>query len=138
MGSYHELTSIPTIGERLEYLRRCQTVGQSIWEADRVFNQTFYHSKEWRSLRHDIIVRDNGWDLAVPDYPISDRPIVHHIDPITMDQLSNGDPSIFDPENLILCSHLTHNYIHYGRRGDLPWGWSVPERSPNDTCPWKS
>lgn len=137
MGSYHELISIPTIGDRLEYLRRCQKVGQSIWEEQRVLNQAFYHSREWKRVRDAVIVRDDGCDLAMPDYPIHDRPIIHHIEPITLEQLTSGDPAIFDLENLILCSHNTHNYIHYGRRGNLPWGWDVPERTPNDTCPWK-
>lgn len=137
MGSYHELISIPTIGDRLEYLRRCQKVGQSIWEEQRALNQTFYHSREWKRVRDAVIVRDDGFDLAMPGYPVVDRPIIHHIEPITLEQLTGGDPAIFDLENLILCSHNTHNCIHYGRRGNLPWGWDVPERTPNDTCPWK-
>lgn len=133
MANYHELLFLPTIEERIRYLQRKQRVGDRTFGGDRYFNQAFYQSKEWKLIRNDVIIRDGGWDLAVEGYPVGDRGYIHHIDPITMDQLRHGDPALFDLDNLILCSHETHNAIHYGStviKRDLT------KRRPGDTKLW--
>lgn len=133
MGNYRELLLLPTIEERIRYLQRRQRVGEQTFGGDRYFNQAFYKSKEWKLIRNQIIVRDGGWDLAVEGYPVGDRGYIHHIEPITMNQLRHGDSALFDPENLILCSHETHNAIHYGTNVAQK---SFVERRPGDTKLW--
>lgn len=135
MGCYSELMLLPTIDERYRYLRRCQKPGDRTFGGDRYLNQRFYKSVEWKNLRHHIIVRDNGCDLAVDGYPVGDKGYIHHINPITVDQLTNGEDCLFDPENLILCSFSTHNAIHYGTGISLQK--DLVERRPGDTCPWR-
>jgi hypothetical protein len=99
-------------------------------------NQGFYRSPEWRQIRHQIIVRDRGCDLAVSDFPIPNRgrPTIHHLNPITEEDLYDRSPSLLDPENLVLVSHDTHMAIHYGDEKLLPRLWV--ERSPGDTKDW--
>lgn len=135
MACYSELILLPTIEERLEYLQRKQKIGDRTFGGDRYLNQAFYLSNEWRSIRHSIVVRDGGCDLAMEGHPVLDRGYIHHINPVTMDQLTHGDDCLFDPENLILCSFRTHNAIHYG--SSLNIYSKIVERHPNDTCPWK-
>lgn len=135
MGCYSELILLPTIEERFRYLRRSQHVGEQTFGPDRYLNQHFYHSKEWRDIRHHIIVRDSGCDLGVDGYPVGDKGYVHHINPLTLTQLVGGSDVLFDPENLILCSFKTHNAIHYGGEESLPF--TPIERRPGDTCPWR-
>lgn len=135
MKCYSELILLPTIDERFQYLRQSQTIGERTFGGDRYFNQAFYRSREWKFIRHKIIVRDGGNDLAVEGYPVGDRGYIHHINPMTIDQLTSGDDAIFDPENLILCSFSTHNAIHYGASTSLHK--DLITRSPGDTCPWK-
>lgn len=97
-------------------------------------NQRFYQSYEWKRARDYVIARDQGFDLGHPDYPISGRIMVHHIEPLTPDIIEHADDLMLDPDNLISCSILTHNAIHYG--SEVP-GLKIIERRPNDTCPWK-
>lgn len=134
MACYSELVLLPTIEERLKYLQRNQKIGDRTFGGDRYLNQAFYSSLEWRNIRHSIIVRDNGCDLGVDGYPVGNRGYIHHINPITIDQLTHGDDCLFDPENLILCSFNTHNAIHYGQSSDIYS--KITERHPGDTCPW--
>lgn len=133
--SYRELIRIPTFEERYKYLRLNGKVGIDTFGFDRWLNQRLYKSIEWKQLRNKIIVRDKGFDLAFDGIPCFGRAIVHHMNPITEEELINGDESIFDPENLILCSLQTHNAIHYGDVSKIRQ--DVIERRPNDTCPWK-
>jgi hypothetical protein len=134
--SYSELIDLPTFRERYLYLQLRGHIGDSTFGFNRYVNQGLYTSKEWKSLRNKIIIRDNGCDLAHPDYKIVSRPTIHHINPISLEMLEDLDPSIFDPENLISVSLNTHNAIHYGDETLLP---SLPvERMPYDTCPWKN
>ena len=133
MANYHELLLLPTIEERIQYLQRRQRVGDRTFGGDRYFNQAFYQSKEWKLIRKDVIVRDGGWDLAVEGYPVGERGYIHHIEPITIDQLHHGDSALFDLDNLILCSHETHNAIHYG--GAVPKR-EIVARSPGATKLW--
>lgn len=134
MRSYRELILLPTIDERFQYLRIAQSVAKDTFGSYRYLNQKFYKSKEWKEVRHSIIIRDNGCDLAVDGYPVGDKGYIHHINPITIDQFINRDPSIFDPDNLILCSFSTHNAIHYRRENSLQK--DLIERHPGDTRLW--
>lgn len=135
MKCYSELMQYSTLEDRYNYLRFAQKVAERTFGGDRYLNQRLYQSKEWRDFRHKIIVRDGGNDLAVDGYPILSGGRIHHINPLTVDQLVHGDTCIFDPENVILCSHETHNAIHYGASHLMKRELIV--RRPNDTCPWK-
>lgn len=133
--TYSELISLPTFKERFEYLKIGGTVGKETFGYDRYLNQILYRSDEWRKFRRDIIIRDNGKDLACYDYDIFGKVLVHHIDPITVEDVLNRHPKIFDPENVISTSLNTHNAIHYGDENLLIL--EPIERTMNDTCPWK-
>lgn len=135
--SYSELIKLLTFVERFKYLKLNGTVGKDTFGYDRYLNQVLYRSPEWKRLRHKIIVRDNGCDLAISDREIGygTKILIHHINPITLQDILNLDPKLFDPENLICCSETTHNAIHYGDENLMIM--DVTERRPNDTCPWK-
>lgn len=133
--SYSELIRIPTIEERIEYLMTYNRVGNENFGYDRYLNQRLYASKEWKTLRHRIVVRDLGCDLAVEGFPVGFRGAIHHLNPLTIEDFTTGSDRIFDPENLVLCSLKTHNTIHYG--WGHPSGYRLVERRPNDQCPWK-
>ena len=134
--TYSELIKIPTYKERFEYLKLDGIVGKDTFGYDRYLNQAFYNSPEWRRFRRDIIIRDNGCDLACEGYEIRGKIILHHINPITQDDLiSRRRDVLFDPENIICVSHNTHNAIHYGDVNLLITG--PIERTANDTCPWR-
>lgn len=133
--TYSELISLPTFEERYRYLRIGGKVGSETFGYDRYLNQILYNSPEWRSFRDDIIIRDEGCDLGCEGFEINGRIIVHHIDPITVDDIINRHPKVFDPENVICVSHNTHQAIHYGDESLLPLLPKV--RSKNDTCPWR-
>ena len=133
--TYSELIQLPTFEERFEYLRLDGSVGQATFGYDRYLNQILYNSPEWKRFRRDIIIRDNGCDLACEGYEIRGRIIIHHINAISIEDIVNRNPMVFDPENVITTTHNTHNAIHYGDKGLLV---TVPiERSANDTCLWK-
>lgn len=132
---YSELITIPTFKERYDYLRLGGAVGVETFGFDRYLNQTLYRSAEWKRFRNKIIIRDNGCDLAFDGYEIYGKVLVHHIDPLTIEDVVNRSPKIFDPENVICTSLDTHNAIHYGDASLLVLG--SMERSEFDTCPWK-
>lgn len=136
MRRYSELKRLKTFQERYEYLRIGGLVGEPIFSFDRYLNQALYTSQRWRLLRNQIIVRDNGCDLGIEGHDIYDKIIIHHMNPITREQIKNPDESIFDPEYLICVCDQTHRAIHYGDASLLPRGPVV--RRPNDTCPWKN
>ena len=134
--SYSELCKLKTLVERYEYLRTYSKIGEETFGGQRMLNQMLYQKNPlWKSVRRKVILRDNGFDLGLEGYSIVGKIIVHHINPLTKEQLLNFDPCIFDPENLISCSHNTHNAIHYGDKSLLPQ--DPIERKPNDTCPWR-
>ena len=133
--TYSELIELPTFEERFEYLQLKGIVGQETFGFDRYLNQILYNSKEWKHLRNEIIVRDNGCDLALEGFEIHGRILIHHINPITIDDVIKRREMVFDPENLICVTHNTHNAIHYGDKSLLITG--PVERRANDTCPWK-
>lgn len=131
---YSELIRIPDFKGRFEYLKLSGTVGESTFGFDRYLNQALYRSREWKQIRNEIIVRDNGFDMGLADYP-ADKIIVHHMNPINENDIWERDLKIFDPEFLICVSHNTHNAIHFGSFELLPK--PITERRPGDTCPWK-
>ena len=133
--TYSELILLPTFEERYRYLRLDGIVGKETFGYDRYLNQILYTSDPWRSFRNYIIDRDNGNDLACDGFKIHSRFLVHHINPITVEDVLNRDPKIFDPENAILTTHNTHQAIHYGDENLLIV--RPIERFRNDTCPWK-
>ena len=133
---YSELKTLKTFEERYEYLKISGAVGDETFGYERYLNQQFYKSKEWRSIRNNIIIRDNGCDLGIDGYEIYDKIIIHHINPICIDDVLDFKKDILlDPENLICTSDDTHKAIHYGNNYLLK---KMPIiRTPNDTCPWK-
>lgn len=133
--SYSELMKLNTFEERFEYLALHGVVGAETFGSNRCLNQDFYRRKEWKDARRTVIIRDNGCDLGIKDRQIVDRIYVHHINPITLEDVLNARPILFDPENLICVSYTTHEAIHYGDKSLLML--DEPERKPNDTCPWK-
>lgn len=135
--SYSELMTISSFEERIKYLMLNGAVGAETFGPDRVFNQVLYRSYRWKKVRDRIIVRDNGCDLGFAGQEILGEPIIiHHINPITIDDLRNESEELFDEENLISTRKLTHNIIHYGYAPAKPITYR--ERTPNDTCPWKN
>lgn len=132
---YSELIELPTFEERFEYLKLDGRVGKMTYGSDRIFNQAFYHSKEWRDFRNKVIARDNGCDLGIEDREIFDKLIVHHINPMTIRDLEEGGEDLFDMENFICCSHNTHEAIHYGD-SSLLIKTEFVERRPGDTKLW--
>ena len=134
--SHTELITIPTHQERFQYLKLSGKVGADTFGFDRQLNQMLYQrSPRWRKSRDEVIIRDNGCDLGVEGYEIFGKIIVHHINPITIDDVLNDRDCIYDPEFLICTTHITHNAIHYGDENLLMK--SPIDRKPNDTCPWK-
>ena len=133
--TYSELIKLPTFEERYRYLRLYGVVGKDTFGFDRYLNQLFYTSELWRSVRDQVIIRDNGCDLGLEGYDIFDRIIVHHMNPITVEDLEKESDYLLNPEFLISTSFNTHNAIHYGDERLL---MTAPiERSMNDTCPWR-
>lgn len=132
--SYEELIRIPSFEERFEYLKLGGGVGDETFGFDRHINQRFYRSRDWRITRRNVIVRDMGFDLAHEDYPILDKVLIHHLNPITKHELIHGSTSPLDMDNLVAVSHITHNAIHYGSADLLPK--PLVERRPGDTNLW--
>lgn len=133
--TYSELIQIPTFEERYEYLRIGGRVGEETFGFDRYLNQVFYKSDEWLSIRDFVIIRDNGCDLAMEDRPIHGRIIVHHMNPISKEDILHNSKYLLDPEYLICTIKNTHDAIHYGDKNLLVT--SPIERYKNDTCPWR-
>ena len=133
--TYSELITLPTFEERFNYLKLKGQVGKDTFGFDRWLNQIFYRDPEWKSVRDYVIVRDNGCDLGVDGYEINGRILVHHMNPISKEDILERSKYLLDPEFLISTIHNTHNAIHYGDEGLLI---KTPiERTKNDTCPWK-
>ena len=133
--TYSELILLPTFEERYQYLRLAGKVGQETFGFDRYLNQIFYKDPEWRAVRDHVIIRDNGCDLAMPDREIHSKILVHHMNPITKDDILKRSKFLLDPEYLICTIKNTHDAIHYGDENLL---FKDPiERSKNDTCPWR-
>lgn len=132
--TYSELISIPTYKERFEYLKLDGQVGKETFAKDRWVNQNFYHSQEWRSLRHEIIVRDFGRDLAMEGYEIHNSPVIHHMNPIMLEDVLEHSDILINPEYLITVSYMTHQAIHYGDYNLIDYDPVI--RRPGDTKLW--
>lgn len=132
---YSELIALPTFIERYRYLKLNGVVGEDTFGFKRWLNQVLYTSSDWKSFRREIARRDNGCDLAVQGFEVYGPVIIHHIVPITYEDVLNRSKCLFDPENVILTQLGTHNAIHYGDESLL--NIAPVERTPNDTCPWK-
>ena len=133
--TYSELITIPTFEERFEYLQLKGSVGKDTFGYDRHLNQVLYRSPEWKRLRNQIIIRDCGCDLACDGYGIHSKVLIHHLNPITVEDVLARSRKVFDPDNLVCVSHNTHNAIHYGDVDLLVTGPII--RTKNDTCPWR-
>lgn len=133
--TYSELITIPTFEERFEYLQLKGSVGKDTFGYDRHLNQVLYRSPEWKRLRNQIIIRDCGCDLACKGYDIHSKVLIHHLNPITVEDVLARSRKVFDPDNLVCVSHNTHNAIHYGDVDLLVTGPII--RTKNDTCPWR-
>ena len=133
--TYSELITIPTFEERFEYLQLKGSVGKDTFGYDRYLNQVLYRSPEWKRLRNQIIIRDDGCDLACDGYDIYGKVLIHHLNPITVEDVLARSRKVFDPDNLVCVSHSTHNAIHYGDVDLLVTGPII--RTKNDTCPWR-
>lgn len=133
--TYSELITIPTFEERFEYLQLKGSVGKDTFGYDRYLNQVLYRSPEWKRLRNQIIIRDGGFDLACEGYDIYGKVLIHHLNPITVEDVLARSRKVFDPDNLVCVTHNTHNAIHYGDAELLITGPII--RTKNDTCPWR-
>lgn len=138
MRTYSELIKLPTFEERFEYLKLGGGIGDVTFGSLRYYNQLFYTSKEWRKIRDDVIIRDRGFDLAVEPFEVLKGEIfIHHMNPLTPEDILNHTELLTNPEYLILCSKKTHNAIHYGDPNELPVYSTPVTRFQNDTCLWK-
>lgn len=132
--TYGELRLIDSYEDRFDYLQLSGEVGGRTFGSERYLNQSFYKSREWKQVRSAVIARDNGLDMAHPDFPILGQVLVHHINPLTVEEVEQGADSLFDMNNLVCVSHKTHNAIHYGSKELLPKPYL--ERTPGDTKLW--
>lgn len=133
--SYSELIKLKTLEDRFDYLKLGGAVGAATFGFDRIFNQLFYRSEEWKSIRNKVIIRDGCCDLGLDDYEIIGSVYVHHMNPIRVDDIKYNTDILLNPEFLICTSFNTHNAVHYGDKSKLPK--PLIERQPNDTCPWR-
>lgn len=134
MRTYSEMLRYQDFRQRFEYLKLDGIVAHSTFGGRRYLNQALYQSDEWRHLRMEVILRDDGCDLGLADYPIHGKALIHHINPITPEDIQHRSPIVFDMDNLITVSFDTHNAIHYGDYSLV--GKDVVERRPFDTVPW--
>ena len=133
--TYDELVMLSTFLERFNYLKLGGRVGMETFGRDRYLNQMLYNSAEWKRFRREIIIRDNGCDLGVDGYDIHGKVLIHHINPITVQDVINRSPCVLDPNNVICVSFNTHNAIHYSDEKLLIMEPII--RTPRDTCPWR-
>ncbi len=132
--TYSALSRLHTFEDRYQYLKLNGVVGESTFGFDRWVNQEFYRSREWKAIRSEVIVRDNGCDLGVPGYEIYRDLLIHHMNPVSMKDIEHGEEWILDPDFLITTSRRTHNAIHYGDESLLP---RIPvQRKSGDTTLW--
>lgn len=132
---YKELSRINSYEERFRYLKLVGQVGESTFGFDRYLNQIVYSSRKWKQVRNAVIIRDEGRDMGVEGYEIQGRIVIHHMNPISIEDVEKDSDFIYDPEFLICVAPITHNAIHYGDESLLPK--DPIDRFPNDTCPWR-
>lgn len=134
--SYSDVIKLKTFEERFRYLQLKGVVGDLRFNGHRYLNQLLYRCSDWKKIRHEVIIRDNGCDLAIEDRPIFEKLLVHHINPITAADILERNECVFNLENLICVSHNTHNAIHYADERILVSSKPI-ERELNDTIPWR-
>lgn len=132
--SYSELVDLDTFDARFEYLKLEGGIGRATFGFDRYINQQFYKSREWQDVRQYVIYRDSGCDLGIPGYEIHISPLIHHINPMTVDDIFHNESWILNPDYLITTTHTTHNAIHFGVKSLVPK--VVTKRTPQDTKLW--
>lgn len=133
--TYSQLKQLQTFEERYDYLKLGGVVGEDTFGFDRYLNQNFYRSREWKRVRDEVIMRDNGCDLGVDGHEIRGKILIHHMNPITSEDIHRVSDYLLNPEYLICVAHRTHNAIHYGDESLIV---TAPiERTQNDTCPWR-
>lgn len=135
--SYSELIEIPDFVDRIRYLKLSGKVTELTFGFQRYLNQQFYKSQRWKDLRNHVILRDNGCDLAMPGHELGRDILIHHLNPISIDDIRLQTDKLLDPENLVCVSKMTHNIIHYGNESYISDLQPV-ERRPNDICPWRN
>lgn len=134
--TYTELSKLKTFEERLEYLKLDNSVGWQTFGGHRWINQQFYNSPEWRRIRRKVILRDKACDLGLDGYELNSHIVIHHMNPLLLDDLVDRTDYLLNPEYLICCSHQTHNLIHYGNiKGTIK---PIADRFPDDQCPWRT
>lgn len=136
MRTYQELIWLSTFLERFQYLQLHGLVGKATFGFDRWLNQRLYRSYEWQKVRRDVILRDNGCDLACPGHELDRRVFVHHMNPISVNDIAERMDLVLNPDYLVTVSFETHQAIHYGDESLLPL--LSADRHPNDTCPWRA
>lgn len=134
LRSYGELRQLHTFEERFDYLKLRGEVGEVTFGFDRWMNQQFYRSREWKLVRNEVIARDLGTDLGIEGYDIFDRILIHHMNPMTMEDMEDSNPNNLDSDFLITTTHQTHNAIHYGDANLL--ARPLVERHHGDTRMW--
>lgn len=134
MRTYSELIHFDTFDDRFNYLKLVGRVGESTFGFDRYMNQILYHSRRWQTIRDEVIIRDDGCDMGLSDFIIFDKIIVHHMNPITIEDIENERDKIFNPEFLICVSYQTHNAIHFGDEKIIPR--DPVQRRMGDTKLW--
>ena len=135
MKTYSEMIKINTFDGRFEYLQIHGLVGEETFGYSRYLNQVLYASPDWKAIRKAVIMRDNGCDLAFDGYEVVGKILVHHINPITLQDIEERNPKVYDLNNLVTVSFMTHQAIHYGNKDLLLL--DPIERRPNDTSPWR-
>ena len=133
--TYSELIGIESFLDRYFYLKLHGKVGEETFGLDRYVNQQLYKSRRWRNVRSQVIIRDNGCDLGVDGHELDNYIVIHHMNPITLEDIEYDRDEIYDPEYLICCSSRTHQAIHFGDEGLLPKEFIA--RKPGDTCLWR-
>lgn len=133
--TYSELIKIESFEDRFKYVNLVGTIGETTFGGHRYLNQILYQTDKWKSTRREVILRDNGCDLAHKDYEIKGSIYIHHLNPITIDDILEERPCVFDLNNLVCTAFRTHNAIHYGTVELLPK--DPINRTKNDTCPWR-
>lgn len=135
--TYNEMTQLSSYEDRFDYLKLQAGVGEDTFGFDRYMNQQFYKSAEWKTVRNKVIVRDNACDLGDPNHPITGKVYIHHINPISPDDIKHSTDELLDMNNLVCVSQATHNAIHYGTNPEYKNQNKIVERAPNDQAPWR-
>lgn len=134
--TYSEMMRYSSFEERFKYLKLNGAVARETFGVERYLNQNFYRSDLWKSIRNKVIIRDNGCDLAHVDHELNSGIVIHHLNPISIEDIIEMSDYVTNPEYLVCVSESTHRRIHYGNEDSIK-NFTIADRKPNDTCPWK-